>query len=142
MNDMDGLGGSWMSTGEPEHFKTRGAYEAWIKAERKIASLKQARRERIRRRIAVGLGIIVLLGALIGGLLFVEYATAAPLREPSARERGLKEPDAAPQKGVTLAEAKAACESRGGHWFEEDGGEQLPNHKIIGCLFAVPKGAK
>lgn len=118
-------------------FETKEQYEAWVRARRSRAQWDKA----LNFAKWMG-GATLIIATIIGLLLWANYATAAPLREPTARERGLKEPDAAPQRGVTLEDAKNACEKHGGHWFEEDGGEQLPGHKIIGCLFAVPKGQK
>lgn len=126
-NTPGSVGGRW---------QTRAEYEAWI-----IEARRRGQRERILRRVYQGVGIVA-VATLLGLLVWANNATAMPMREPTGSERGLKEPDAAPQKGVSLADAKAACEKNGGHWLEEDGGEQMPNHKIIGCLFAVPKGTK
>ena len=116
---------------------TRAEYEAWITEAR-----RRGARERILRRVYQGAGIAAAIAALIGLLVWANNATAAPLREPDVRERGLKEPDAAPGKGVTLAEAAAQCEKHGGHWFVEEDLPEMPGFKIIGCLFAVPKSMK
>jgi hypothetical protein len=116
---------------------TRAEYEAWITETR-----RRGRRERIYRRLFQGAGIVAAIATLLGLLVWANRATAAPLREPDVRERGLTQPDAAPQRGVTLDQAKAACEQSGGHWLVEEDVPEMPGFKIIGCLFAVPKSMK
>jgi hypothetical protein len=114
-------------------FKDRAEYEAWI------VEMRAQRARAAKRRVFTVVAAFV--AALV--LAFAINAFAAPLPEPQiGRERGLREPDASPKRGVTLDQAKDACERNGGHWFKEDGGEQMPGHYIIGCLFAVPKSAK
>lgn len=123
-----------------DQFETKEQYEQWIRDAR-----ARGRRERIRRRVMTGVGIVAAALAIVGLLIAVNVATAAPLPEPDAKsgfQRGLREPDAAPQKGITLRQAQEACEQHGGHWLVEEDVPEFPNGKIIGCLFLVPKAAK
>jgi hypothetical protein len=131
--------GPEQNASEVAHIQARYAYEQFIRASR-----ARARRERIRGKIKYAIIAAAIMAGLVAGFMFVEYAGAAPL-EPkgpdSLFQRGLKEPDAAPQKGITIQDAKNACEKHGGHWFEESP-EEFPQGKIIGCLFLVPRGSK
>lgn len=115
---------------------TRAEYEAWVTEVR-----KKARRERIRRRVFQGAAIAALVGGILGLLVWAEYATAAPMPDPDVRGRIERQEPYVPGKGATLADAKAMCEKSGGHWLEQED-QPMPGMKVIGCLYAVPKGWK
>ena len=115
--------------------RDRQAYENWIRASR-----ARAKRRRIVRRVQIGLAIATVAVVLI---LLTIVATAAPLVEPKQMPQGLKAPDAAPHRGVTLEAAQQQCEKHGGHWLLDEDSEGIPpGFKVIGCMFVVPKGAK
>ena len=115
---------------------TRSEYEAWI-----VESRKKARRERIFRRIFQGLGVAAAIATILGLMLWAQRASAAPMPDPDVKGKiEQKEPEG-PQKGLTLSQLRDACEKRGGHWLESDD-DPIPNMKVIGCLFAVPKSWK
>jgi hypothetical protein len=122
----------------PKPFMTREGYEWWIMDNR-----RRAQRERVWRRIRMGLIITVVLAAIVGLMLWAEYATAATMNDATTTpgmRKGLTEPDAAPHRGLTIEDAKHACEVHGGHWLQES--EEDGRFQVIGCLFMVPKDAK
>jgi len=135
----DGGSSVILETAPDRDERRRREYEAWI-----VASRKQARRERIYKRVTWGVAILITLGLLFGLMVYVNQATAAP----PPQERELR-PKPRARQGVpveqsprSLKAAEAYCEKAGGFWWVDMDPDGLPGMKVVGCLWPVPKGMK